>query len=120
MRRALITASVVAVAALGSVGTASAAGYNSCSDINTKIGGKNYKIAIHVQAKGVGCSSVKKILISFATSNPIEPADSTLEALKKRCKADKNQQAATKKGRTAYTCTSANGKRSIKAWVMNG
>ena len=118
MHRALITASVIAVAGLGSTGAASAASYKSCADVNTKINGKNYKLATNVQAKGITCADAKLMLISFGTGGMLR--DNQLQGLKRRFKADRNQKAAMKKGRIAYTCTSANGKRSVKAWVLNG
>ena len=120
MRRALITASVIAVAGLGSASTASAASYTSCKDINHKIGGKNYKLATKVKVKGISCSDAKAVVVAYTTGGGMLNK-STLEALKARCKPDKKGQAApTKAGRTATTCASANGKRVLKAWTMNG
>lgn len=120
MRRLLLLLTASAVLAALPASAPAKSTYKSCSDVNTKIGGKNYKIAIKVQAKGVGCAQTKPLLISLGTGNPITPPDAALDKLKTRCRTDKNQKAATKKRRSAYTCTSADGKRSVKAWMMNG
>lgn len=118
MRRILTLAVLLAVAAFafGSA-SASAASLKSCADVNTKIGGKNYKVATKVQVKGLTCTQAKAFAIGITTG---EKMDTTLEALRPKCKSDKNQTAAMKARRTATTCQSANGKRLFKAWLLNG
>jgi len=120
MRRILLAAVLFTIAALAFSSAASAASFKSCADINHKIGGKNYKLATKVKVKGISCSDAKAVVVAYTTGGGMLNK-STLEALKARCKPDKNGQAApTKAGRTATTCASANGKRVLKAWTMNG
>ena len=119
MRRTLTVLSLV-IALLGVSATQSAAksSLKSCPAVNAKIGNKSYVIAIKVKAKGVSCSAMKQFWTVVATSEGELPAD--LQALRNRCKDDKNQAAAGKAGRIAMTCASANGKRVLKAWVLGG
>lgn len=119
MRRTLavlsLSAALLGVSATQSVAKSS---LKSCPAVNAKIGTKNYVIAIKVKAKGVPCSAMKQFWTVVATSEGQLPAD--LQALRNRCKDDKNQAAAGKAGRIAMTCASANGKRVAKAWVQGG
>ena len=119
MRRVLIALALLILGLLAFSSGASAAAYKSCADVNSQINGKNYKIATKVKAKGVTCAQAKTVFIAYATGAGML-ADPTLEALKNRCKDDKNQAASRKAKRIAVTCTSANGKRSLKAFVLGG
>lgn len=119
MRRTIIVISLCGAVSVGISSTASAASYKACKDINHKISGKNYKLATKVKVKGISCSDAKAVVVSYTTGGML--AKPELEALKNRCKPDKKGQAAPNKvGRTATTCASANGKRALKAWTMNG
>ena len=119
MRRILTLVAIALAAVLVTSTTASAASLKSCSDINHKINGKNYKLATKVKVKGISCSDAKVVVVAYTTGGGML-AKATLEALKNRCKADKSQGGATKAGRTATTCASPNGARVLKAWFMNG
>lgn len=116
-----IVLALAAALALPPSAPAKKSSLQSCPDVNTKIGGKNYRIATKVQVKGVTCAQAKAFFISFGTGNAIDPPDPTLDALRRSCKKDKKQPAAAKKlKRDAYTCSSGGGKQVAKAWMMRG
>ena len=105
--------------ALSLAAPAGAATLTSCGEAKGKVGTNTYVFAVHIQAKGLGCKDAKAFWTSYATG-VAGPAGT--ETLRARCKTGSkaDNKAANKKGRSAYSCVSANGKRVLKAWVLNG
>ena len=117
----LIALALTATLALPASAPAKKSPFKPCKDVTTKIGGKSYKVATKVQAKGVTCAQATNMLAARMGGEIKTPLDPKLTALSNRCKDDKKQPAgAVKARRTAWTCTSADGKRSIKSWVLKG
>lgn len=96
------------------------AGWKSCSNLVES--SRHINLATRIKVRGGSCSDAKIVLKSFATTVPIKPpaVNTRLEPWANRCAYDKKQPAGAKKaGRAAATCTTANGKKSVKAWVMH-
>lgn len=118
-RATLLVIAALASGALTVAAPAGAASLKSCGEAKGKVGATQYVFATHIQAKGLGCKDAKAFWKAYATGVAGPQGTDTLRArCKQGTKAD--NKAADKKGRDAYSCVSANGKRVTKAWVLRG
>ncbi len=115
-----LTAALALPAAAPAKKPAHRTGFKSCSNLVES--SRHITLANHIKVKGASCSDAKIVLKSFATTVPIKPpaVNTRLEPWANRCAFDRKQPDAAKmSGRAAATCTTANGKKSVKAWVMH-
>jgi hypothetical protein len=120
MRRSILIPTVVALTALPlAAAPASAAPVRSCSPVKATINGNKYVLAIKVKVRGLPCPATGAFWTAFATG---EQGSTTTEDLRSNCKpgSKSQQKAAEKRNRSAYKCTSSDGKIRTTAWVLGG
>ena len=120
MHRLILIPTVAALAVLPlAAPPASAAPVRSCSPVKATINGDEYVLAIKVKVRGLPCPATGAFWTAFATG---EQGSSTTEDLRKNCKpgSKSQQRAAEKRNRSAYKCTSSDGKIRTTAWVLGG
>ncbi len=121
MRRTITVLALCTVVSVGMGPTASAAPYRSCANVTKMAGGKKLTLATMARVKEHSCKDAKAVVIDYVVAGAMI-ADPVLVGLRRHMAPQYTvrvrPQAAHRReeaGRAAATCSTADGKKSVKA-----